>query len=288
MSAHSTNTAESRGPKALITGGGGAIARAVALRLDQMGYQLILSDINEERARETAAMLSVPAEVIRCDQTDPDDCRRLIRYVQDRHPDLEVLVNNAGYIKPGDYLDLPEDELEKHIAINLTSPMRLTRGIAPLMQSGGRGAIVSIVSMGGIVALRGSALYSAAKFGLRGFLSSLYAELKPHGVRVSGVYPVAVDTPMLEHEASNGGSPLNFVNKVRTTEEVADAVIKGIQTGRLEIYVPYGDGLTGRLGVLFPWLLHRLEPLLFQMGKRGQQNYLKRKGLEAKSPVPTS
>ncbi len=264
---------------ALITGGGGSIARAIATRLDRLGYSLVLSDIDEARARETAALLSRPAEVLRCDQTDPADCERLIRLVRENYPDLDVLVNNAGYIKPGDVLQLPAGELEKHIAINLTSPIQLTRGIAPLMCERGRGAIVSIVSMGGIVALRGSAFYSAAKFGLRGFLSSLYGELRDSGVRVSGVYPVAVDTPMLEHEASNGGSPLNFVNKVRSADEVADAAVKAIRTGRLEVYVPYGDGLTGRLAVLFPWLLHRLEPLLMWLGEIGKRAYLKRKGL---------
>lgn len=266
-------------PVALLTGGGGAIARAIALRLDRMGYRLVLSDINPAAAEATAALLSRSAEVIRCDQTDPADCAKLVHHVHEHYPQLDVLINNAGYIHPGDFLDTNDVEIHRHIEINLTSQLRLIQGLAPRMQARGQGAIISIVSMGGIVALRGSALYSAAKFGLRGFLSSLYAELKPHGVRVSGIYPVAVDTPMLEREASTGGSPLNFVNPVRSADDVAKAVIKGLRTGRLELYVPYGDGLVGRLGVLSPGLLHRLEPLLMWIGRRGQRRYLKSKGL---------
>jgi len=69
--------------------------------------------------------------------------------------------------------------------------------------------------MGGILALPTSATYSAAKAGLRAFFAALNAELHSSGVHVSGIYPSAVDTPMLRHEATDGGSPLNFVGTVQ-------------------------------------------------------------------------
>ena len=127
---------------ALITGGGGSIARAIAMRLDKLGYRLLLTDINPARARETAAKLSRPAEIIACDQTNARDLDNLLRRVREEYPDLDVLVNNAGYIRPGDFLDLGVEEIERHMAVNLTSPVHLIRGIAPLMTKRNQGAIV--------------------------------------------------------------------------------------------------------------------------------------------------
>lgn len=268
-------------PTALITGGGGAIAAAIARKLDGLGYSLILSDLNVEKAKAVAATLSRPAEVIECDQTRPEDCARLVDFVRTKYPGLDVLVNNAGYIHPGEFLNTPAAEIDRHIEINLTSPLRLIQGIAPLMRKRGSGALVSIVSMGAIVALPDASLYSAGKFGLRGFLTALHGELKGTDVKVSGVYPVAVDTPMLEHEALNGGSVLNFINSVRTADEVADAVLLGIRTGRMEIYVPWSDGLTSRLAVVFPSLLVKLDPLLQRIGEWGRRRYVRSKGMNA-------
>lgn len=264
---------------ALITGGGGSIAEAVALRLDAMGYKLILTDINRERAARVAQKLGNKAEIIVCDQRNSKSVQALIATIAKKHPDLDVLVNNAGYLKTGRFLDQSADEINLHTEINLMSPARLIRGIAPLMVKRGSGAIVNIVSIGGILALADSVLYSATKFGLRGLTAALHDELRYSGVKVSGIYPSAVDTPMLLNEALHGGTPLNWVNAVQSPEDVAAAVVKAIRTGRLEIYVPYFDGLLTRFAVLFPWLPLKLMPVLRWLGERGRKKWLMKKGV---------
>lgn len=112
--------------------------------------------------------------------------------------------------------------------------------------------MVATVSLGGIISLKDSAIYSASKFGLRGFLAGFHQEMAAHGVKVSGVYPAAVDTPMLHHEALNGGSVLNFIDKVMTPEAVAAATLRAIDTGRLEAYVPWSASLLARFFGTFP------------------------------------
>lgn len=267
---------------ALITGGGGAIAEAIAIRLENEGYQLLLSDISFEKMSQVKGKLKGNPHFFVCDQTNPDEIQNLIHSIQKDYPEISVLINNAGYTKEGPFTSQTTSDIQRQIWINLLSPIHITHGILPLMLKHGEGAIVSIVSIGGIIALADSSLYSAGKFGLRGFLTALYEELRNTKIKVSGIYPAAVDTPMLLHEALNGGTTLNWVNQVQSPDDVAKAVMKGIKKGTLEIYVPYSDGLVSRLVAVFPWLMGILSPILRWIGERNQQKWLKKKGITEK------
>jgi len=264
---------------ALITGGGGAIAAEIAKRLDARGYALILADINDARMAEVAATLSRPAICIHADLSSSNGIAALCATIERDHADLALPVNNAGYIEPGDVADLAPEILDRHIAINLTAPMQLTACAARLMRLRGAGDILSIISMGGIIALKGSASYAASKFGLRGFHTSLRSELKDRGIRVMGVFPSGVDTPMLRYEATHNGSALNFVGKVFTASEVADACMGALDSGRLETYVPYSDSLTSRLVATFPWLIEKILPMFEKSGEKGRAKFRAERGI---------
>jgi len=266
---------------ALITGGGGAIAGAIARRLDARGYELVLADVDRERMEEVAGNLSRPATLIRADLATREGIRRLAATAENELPGLTLLVNNAGSIVPGDVTELEPDALESHIMVNLVAPMQLARAAGRAMCQRGRGDILGIVSMGGILALRAGAAYTASKFGLRGFRISLQSELHRHGVRVMGVFPSGVDTPMLRSEATHSsGSPLNFVSRPLTPQRVADACMKALDTSRLETYVPYGDSIAARVVGAFPWLTRRIEPAFAKVGERGRRRFLQERGLE--------
>jgi short-subunit dehydrogenase len=77
----------------------------------------------------------------------------------------------------------------------------------------------------------------------------------------------------------HGGSVLNFVDKVMTPEDVAQAILRGIYTGKLEIYVPYSASLTARFVAAFPWMLRPLLPLLEKFGEAGRKKFVAKKGL---------
>lgn len=262
---------------ALVTGGGGAIAERIALRLDARGYDIVLADVARTRMEAVAARLSRPARLVDCDLASLDGIRELAGRIERDHADLSLLVNNAGYIEPGDITDVSSDDVDRHVLVNLVAPMQLTRAAVRGMVTRGGGDILGIVSMGGIIALRGSASYAASKFGLRGFHTSIQQELGARGVRVMGVFPSGVDTPMLRKEAAHpSGSPLNFVGTVLSPEQIGDACMKALDTGKLETYVPYTDSITTRLFGAFPWLIRRVEPAVAKIGERGRAKYLAR------------
>ena len=267
------------GRKALVTGAAGGIGQAAARLFDRQGMKLILVDRDEAAIRNTVSAFLTPPEIIACDLSDREDVERLCAHIEQAHPDLYALVNNAGIGLPGRVDALGMDVIDAHLEINLRAPIRLMRAVAPLMADRGEGAMVATVSLGGVIALKDSAPYSASKFGLRGFLCGFHQEMHPKGVKVSGVYPAAVDTPMLHHEATHGGSVLNFVDKVMTAEDVAQALLKGITTGRLEIYVPYSASVTARVAAAFPWMIRPLLPTLEKIGEAGRKKFVARKGL---------
>jgi len=267
------------GKIAVITGGAGAIGLALAGRLRERGYRLILVDVDEGRLAQSVEHLGDDVATRRADLASAADLARLAADVA-ALCDLELLVNCAGIIQPGAVVDLSYKELERHIAINLLAPMSLSQAAARAMRDRGRGCILSIVSAAGLAALPGSASYSASKFGLRGFQIALSQELAPHGVKVRGVFPGAVDTSMLRYEATHGGSVLNFLNKdVLSVDQVAAACIRAIDGKRLETHLPYWDGVVARLLCVAPGLMVHLLPRLVKQGEAGLRRFLKSRGL---------
>jgi NAD(P)-dependent dehydrogenase (short-subunit alcohol dehydrogenase family) len=266
------------GRTALMTGGGGAMAREIALRLEKKGYRLVLVDVDEERMAANAELLSSPVTRV-ADLSSPEEIRAVAEWIEAEHPDLDLLVNNAGLIQPGDVDEVSAADIDRHVNVNLLAPMHLTRAAARVMKPRRRGDILTIVSMGGILALPGSASYAASKFGLRGFQTSIRTKLAPHGIRVMGVFPSGVDTPMLRYEATHGGSALNFVGKVKTVADVGDAVEKALRSGSLETYVPYGDSLTTRLVGTVPWAIEKVVPMFTKSGEKGRAAFIAERGL---------
>ena len=266
---------------AMITGGAGGIALRLAERLAARGYRLILVDLNEGALAEAAAHLPDGAQTVTADLARPDDLVRVANMVT-YAPDLTLLINCAGVIRPGNVADVPFSALTVQMDMNLHAPLRLLHAAAVRFKAERQGCLLSVVSAAGLAALPGSAAYTAAKFGLRGFLISLSHELAPHGVKVRGVYPGAVDTPMLRYEATHGGSPLNFLNKdVLTADQVADACLRAIDGTRLETLLPTVDGLFSRLVCAFPALLTPLLPRFERAGRKGMQRFLASRGLTA-------
>ncbi|WP_421863124.1 SDR family NAD(P)-dependent oxidoreductase [Parvibaculum sp.] len=267
--------------KALVTGAGGGIGAAVSRALDARGYDLILVDRERASLDALANTLNREPKKIVCDLSSRDDVEVLCERFHTDLADLDILINNAGVVLPGAVAGLTPEALDLHLEINLRAPIRLMRAAAPQMIARKSGAMVATVSLGGVIALKDSAIYSASKFGLRGFLCGFHQELAPCGVKVSGVYPAAVDTPMLHHEALHGGSVLNFIDKVMSAEDIAKATLEAIDTGKLEVYSPYSASLTARFFGSFPWMIRPLLPFMEKLGERGRRKFLAVKGFSA-------
>jgi len=259
---------------ALITGAAGDIGSNVAEHLYALGYELVLVDVNKESL--TRLCESLPGSTaITTDQNNRESLEYLLSLITQDFGHINVAFINAGVISVGNVLDIDPKLIDLQLEVNLRSAIHLIRSCAENMVKHGSGHIISTVSMGGIISLKGSATYSASKFGLRGFMSALRDEVKPLGVDITGIFPSGVDTQMLRYEAQNGGSNLNFVSTPLAVKKVSNAVVKALQSKRLEIYLPYSDSIGGRIVSCFPWMIRYLYPLMEWLGGKGLKKYLK-------------
>ncbi len=262
-------------PLALITGAASGIGAVVAQRFAARGYEIIVVERTTQLADVGAASLSSTALAVQCDLSDRDQVADLCTRIEGEWADrLEVVIANAGIGIPGDVADLDTDLMHAHIEVNLISVMTMTQAAVRTFVPRGRGHILATVSLGGIAPMPGTAPYAASKAGLRAFLASINAEVHKTGVHVSGINPSAVDTPMLRHEATNGGSMLNFLSDVMSADDIADAYEKAFDKKRLETYVPYSEGVQARIALWRPALVPRFMPLLNRLGERGHKKYL--------------
>jgi len=264
---------------ALVTGAAGGIGLEVAQRLAAAGYTVLAAERDDELAQMASRRIGRGSVPVAADLADATAVDALCGRIESEWGDaLDVCFLNAGIIIPSDVVDTSAEEIDLQLQVMLTSAIKLARSAASVMQPRGTGSIVATVSMGGVLAMPGSATYSAAKAGLRAFLAALHLELRSSGVRVGGVYPSAVDTQMLQHEARHGGSPLNFAGAISSVTDVADGVEKVMRTGRLEVFVPTSDGLLARLLQATPRLVPYLLPPANWLGERGRRRYLAKIG----------
>lgn len=261
---------------ALVTGSASGIGARVAADLNAQGYELILVDKDEESNRRVAEGFS-NARVVTLDLTARDALQQFCSELESQSLDIAFI--NAGVALPGDVVGMSDAQIDLHLDVNLRSAIFLSRACARSMLQENAGHIIATVSMGGITPMKGTAIYSATKFALRGFLSALHSELKVHGVAVSGIYPSAVDTEMLKNEVRHDGSPLNFVSSVATVDDVAKSVQYAIKTHQLEVYVSRMDGFLSRFIGFFPSLLDRLYPILEKIGRKGMAAYVSKEHL---------
>src|SRR4051812_46667051 len=171
------------GKTVLITGATGGLGPAIARAFAARSASLILTGRRTEVLEPLAAQLS--ARVIAVDLSDPADVERLI----EEAAATDVLINNAALPASGSLDDFTVDEIDRALAVNLRAPIVLSRELGLRMVDRGGGHIVLMSSLSGKAATPGSALYSATKFGLRGFGLGLRQDWASRGVGVSIVFP---------------------------------------------------------------------------------------------------
>lgn len=188
----------------IITGASKGIGKAIAEAFAAEGANLFLCARNELTLYNTVAELQTryPASVIRakpCDMSVKEVVKDFAAWIladlkNHSSEKIDVLVNNAGTFTPGSTYNEAEGLLEKMMETNLYSAYHLTRAIVPEMIVAKRGLIVNMCSIASLHAYKNGGSYSITKFALMGFTKNLREELKPHLVKVMGVYPGAVMT----------------------------------------------------------------------------------------------
>ncbi len=207
------------GKKILVTGAASGIGRATAQLFAREGAQLTIGDINAAGLEETAALIGGSVHIVPYNAEDYTSCRALVAAAA--KDGLDVLCNVAGMLKWGPTADFPEDDFERLLRINTTSVYALCRAALPhLVES--RGNIVCVASTAGLSGIPYSVGYSASKHAVVGMIKSLALEYAAAGVRVNGVSPGQVATPMTKAPPPAGDIDWQLV--MRNVPKLADGI----------------------------------------------------------------
>ena len=239
------------GARVLLTGSTGGLGQAVALALHARGASLTLTG----RCLEVLEALEkrTEARALACDLADPAEVERLAR---ETGP-VDVLVANAAVSAGGHLWQHSVADIDAALAVNLRAPMVLARLLSEPMAAAGGGHIVLMSSLAGKAASPGGSVYSATKYGLRGFGLALREDLAPRGVGVSVIFPGFIsDAGMF---ANSGATLPRFVG-TKPPQAVADAVVRAIEHDRAEIDVaPLALRAGALLAGLAPGLAARVQ-----------------------------
>ncbi|WP_422061549.1 SDR family NAD(P)-dependent oxidoreductase [Sphingopyxis sp.] len=237
-----TDRSRLNGQAAFVTGGGGGIGRAIAIRLAEAGADVAIFDIFPERAEEAAARVrdaGRQALPIAGDVMDSDALRAAIDAAATTFGRLDILANNAGGVSARPFLDQSERSMRKHIDINLMSMLVATQAAAKHMVAGGRGgAIINVASIEASRAAPNFAVYAACKAGMLSFTKSMAVEFAEHGIRVNCIAPDHTITP---GNQGNRAGPVDPAAWKRRSDEEVDAMNRLIPLGREGVDMECGD-----------------------------------------------
>jgi short-subunit dehydrogenase len=240
------------GKRALVTGAASGIGRAIAERLAASGAALVLVDVDQARLRDTAAALAATGARVQTYVVDLTDASRITGLVEQVHRDggpIDVLVNNAGVVFGGPFLDVP---LEKHLTtyrVNTEGLVAMTYAFLPDLLGGSDGHVVNVASASGYIGLPFGATYASSKWAVIGFSESLALELELQGhrhVHVTAICPSYVATGLFD------GAKAPLTTRLLTAGRVADLTVRAVLANRFVVRTPWLVKLTPALHALLP------------------------------------
>jgi short-subunit dehydrogenase len=234
---------------ALVTGASSGIGAATASELAKRGVRVILAARRADKLAERVAAITSAgghAAVIEADVADTAALERLAREAVAVYGRVDALINNAGIGSHHRFEEASLDDITRELAVNLTAPILLTRLLLPGMLERKRGAIVCIASVSGHIATE--SIYSATKFGVRGFALSLRRELRGSGVSVSLVSPGYIRTELTAWRRSQN---------MPGPEIVASAIAGLLTNPRREVVVPVSYRGAIAVELMAPWAVDR-------------------------------
>lgn len=186
---------------AFVTGAGRGMGREIALTFSKKGYAVVVTDVNEDNAKETVKFIQEAggdALAVLCDVTKLENVETAVKTIQAHYGKIDVLVNNAGWDKIEPFLKSEPSTWETIININLMGQIHTCKAILPLMIENGYGKVVNIASDSGRVGSSGEAVYSAAKGGVIALTKTLAREMARHKINVNVIAPGPADTPLFK------------------------------------------------------------------------------------------
>ncbi|WP_190135170.1 SDR family oxidoreductase, partial [Streptomyces longispororuber] len=235
----------------VITGASSGIGRATALAFARKGCSVVLAARREEALEavreECERHRGARALVVPTDVTDAKAVDDLARSAVDRFGRIDVWVNSAAVTVFGPFLEVPLEDVRKVLDVNVMGYVHGARAALRVMREQGRGTLVNVSSIVGVVAQPYTHAYGMSKHAVRALAASLRQELRLDGarhVRVCTVLPATIDTPLFEHAANYTGRKALAMPPVYSPERVARAVVDLVRKPRREVVVgPLGRSL---------------------------------------------
>ncbi len=227
----------------VVTGGSSGIGLSFAQCIAGWGAEPVLvarrkAVLEEAKASILARTPGAKVTLIELDIAREDDvAAALERHLRDNP--VHMLVNNAGVVMPGRFLDLPTKEFRQMMDVNYFGTVHMSKALLPHFVSRGSGHVLNVSSLAGVMGIYGYTAYAASKFALVGFSQALRAEMWPHGVKVSLCLPPDTDTPQLAFENQYKPAETKAIAgtvKTLTPEAVAFSMAEGMARGTFEIY----------------------------------------------------
>jgi NAD(P)-dependent dehydrogenase (short-subunit alcohol dehydrogenase family) len=205
----------------LITGGTGALGRAVAQAFGTLNATTVVTYIIDEEMEDVKTKIKTIAELVKADIAKEDQAKKLVSHVINTYDRIDVLVNVVGgYLGGKSVAELDETEWDKMMNMNLKSAFLISKHVIPLMVSAKHGKIVHISSRTGLKSDGYDSAYSASKSGLIRLVESISEEVKEHGINVNCILPSTIDT-----EANRKAMPNSDFSKWVKTEDLANVVL---------------------------------------------------------------
>ncbi|HBO15949.1 MAG TPA: short-chain dehydrogenase [Porticoccaceae bacterium] len=267
---------------AVVTGAASGMGRYLAVLLAKMGCNVAVCDVNEDELSKTASMLSqynIATSVHLVDIADSSQIDRLHEEVIARHQKVDLVFNNAGITVMSDFENMPAEDWDRVMNVNLAGVVNMTRKFLPDLKSRPEAALINTSSIFGMVAVPGQSVYHATKFAVRGFTESLAKEMDGTNLQVHCVHPGHVGTNIASSAKEVVGGTARempaFMRKMSAEERgkmfkdngmhpsrAAKIILDGVQKRRTRIFVGLDAKLMEITQRLFPQSYMRTWPFI--------------------------
>lgn len=259
----------------IITGAANGIGKKIAETLYHKGSKIVVADIQSTVLHnlydhwDSKRVLICPLDV-----TQSSAWEQLKDETLQKFGKIDVLLNIAGIIEPGFIHETSIQKIDRQIDINLKGTIYGVHTISQVMVKQKSGHIINISSMAGLAPIPGLNIYTASKFGVRGFSLAVAQELAEHQVKVSVICPDAVKTNMLDYQKDKKEAAMTFSgSRYLEVEELSQAILQLIERPKFEIWLPKSRGVLASVGALFPKVATKIKNGLIQKGIKKQQQY---------------
>lgn len=226
-----------KGQIALVTGATSGLGESIAKRFAHEGAQVIVVGRNEERGASVAAAIKEAggeAIFIQAELTREEDVKNMVQKAVAHFGSIDIVINNAGLVIPGNVADLSLEQWDKVFQTNVTSTFLVSHYALPVLIEKKSGSIINISSEAGLKGLQNRAAYCAAKAAVVGLTKAMAVDHSPQGVRVNCICPGTIETPMVRNLIDSSVNPEDTMKQflqrrltpyLGTPEQIAEAAV---------------------------------------------------------------